>query len=101
VPITKTEADLLELMRADLVMLNERLAVQTAVDLEASRENIAPRRVKRDLTEKVLKVWPEQSGRKIAETVGVSHPAPASPPAKKPTAPPKRPKKSTCPTPKI
>jgi len=31
VPITKTEADLLQLMRADLVMLNERLAVQTAV----------------------------------------------------------------------
>jgi hypothetical protein len=54
-------------------MLNERLAVQTAVDLEAAREYIAPRRVKRDLTEKVLKLRPEQSDRKIAETVGVHH----------------------------
>ena len=33
----KTEADLLELMRADRLVLDERLAVQTAVDLEAAR----------------------------------------------------------------
>jgi hypothetical protein len=31
----KTEADLLELMRADRVAQDERLTVQTAVDLEA------------------------------------------------------------------
>jgi hypothetical protein len=101
VPITKTEADLLELMRADLVMLNERLAVQTAVDLEAAREYIVPRRVKPDLTEKVLKLRPEQSDRKLAGSTSAPKSNPPAPPGKKSTGPPKRPKKSTCPQPQI
>jgi hypothetical protein len=46
-PTAKTEADLLELMRADRVTLDERLVVQTAVDLEATKEHIAPARIAR------------------------------------------------------
>jgi hypothetical protein len=38
----KTEADLLELMRADRLVLDDRLAVQTAVDIEAAGEHIPP-----------------------------------------------------------
>ena len=41
----KTEADLLELMRADRVVLNQRQADQAAVDVEASRERIVPARI--------------------------------------------------------
>ena len=43
----KTEADLLELMRADRVVLNQRQADQAAVDVEASRERIVPARIER------------------------------------------------------
>jgi hypothetical protein len=43
----KTEADLLELMRADRVVLNQRQADQAAVDVEASRERIVPVRIER------------------------------------------------------
>jgi hypothetical protein len=39
----KTEADLLELMRADRVVLTKRPVVQTAVDLEAAGESRAAR----------------------------------------------------------
>jgi hypothetical protein len=35
----KTEANLLELMRADRLVLNKRLAEQSAVDLEAAAEH--------------------------------------------------------------
>jgi hypothetical protein len=38
---SKAEADLLELMRADRLVLNKRLAEQSAVDLEAAEEHIA------------------------------------------------------------
>ena len=43
----KTEADLLDLMRADCVVLNQRQADQAAVDVEASRERIVPVRIER------------------------------------------------------
>ena len=46
-PITKAEADLLELMRADRLVLNKRLVEQTAVDLEAAAEHVAPVRIQR------------------------------------------------------
>ena len=38
------EAELLELMRADRLMLNERQAEQTAIDLEAASEDQSRRR---------------------------------------------------------
>jgi len=43
ITLAETEADLL----ADRLVLNERLAVQTAVDLEAAAEHIAPVRIER------------------------------------------------------
>jgi hypothetical protein len=44
-PAIKTETDLLELMRADRLVLTKRQAEQTAVDLEAAEEHIAPVRI--------------------------------------------------------
>jgi hypothetical protein len=39
IPTTKTETDLLELMRADRLVLNKRQAEQCALHLEAASEN--------------------------------------------------------------
>jgi hypothetical protein len=46
-PTTKTEANLLDLMRADRLVHIRRQAEQTAVDLEATEETIAPVRIER------------------------------------------------------
>ena len=43
----KTEADLLELMRADRQVQNIRQAEQAAVDLEAARESVLAVRIER------------------------------------------------------
>jgi hypothetical protein len=46
---TKTETDLLQLMRADRLVLTKRQAEQAAVDVEADAEHIAPVRIARVL----------------------------------------------------
>ena len=44
---TKTEAALLELMRADRQVQNQRQAEQTTSDLEAAREHVPAVRIER------------------------------------------------------
>jgi hypothetical protein len=44
---TKTEAALLELMRADRQVQNQRQAEQTTIDLEAAREHVPAVRIER------------------------------------------------------
>lgn len=44
---TKTEAALLELMRADRQVQNQRQAEQTTIDLEAGREHVPAVRIER------------------------------------------------------
>jgi hypothetical protein len=47
IPISKAEADLLEIMRADRVVQNQRQARQAAIDAEANREHIPAVRIER------------------------------------------------------
>ena len=47
VSASERHSDLLDLMRADCVVLNQRQADQAAVDVEASRERIVPVRIER------------------------------------------------------
>jgi hypothetical protein len=45
--MTKTEAELLELMRADRQVMTQRQAAQATVDAEASREHVPAVRIPR------------------------------------------------------
>jgi hypothetical protein len=45
--MSKTEADLLELMRVDRTVQNKRQATQAAIDAEANREHIPAVRIER------------------------------------------------------